>query len=151
MNKPQKVHHGADELEKQFYDSFERADLEQMMAVWAPDDHRPVCIHPHGPRLIGRTDIEASWKQILKQSPYMRLDIELIEQFQQKNLAIHYVNEHIYLGKRTVPEFTIIATNVYRLTADGWRIVLHHASSSLNSPDDAREQQKHKDAELTLH
>lgn len=146
---------GASKIEIEFYQSFEQADLEQMIATWATDDHYPACIHPHGPRLLGREEIKKSWKRILEKSPHLRLDIELIQQVEQNDLTIRYVNEHIYLDQQTVPEFTVLATNVYQLTDDGWRLVLHHASpgpeSLSHARDQIRQQQNQDNEGLILH
>jgi hypothetical protein len=38
------------------------------------------------------------------------------------------VHEHIRLGKDSQHQPPVIATNVYRLTDNGWRMVMHHAS-----------------------
>ena len=41
------------DAEQAFYAAFQKADLAEMMQVWADDDSI-VCIHPMGPRLDGR-------------------------------------------------------------------------------------------------
>ena len=46
------------EAEAAFYEAFEKADIDEMMAVWA-DDVDVVCVHPMGPRLEGRDAIRA--------------------------------------------------------------------------------------------
>ena len=41
-----------DDVEAQFYEALQQADLDKLMAVWADDDEI-VCVHPGGPRVIG--------------------------------------------------------------------------------------------------
>lgn len=116
-----------EKAEAAFYSAFEICDLEAMMAVWC-DDKEAVCIHPHGPRLTGSREIRDGWRQIMAHSPRIRFKVDDLHTIQNADLAIHLVNEDIHVGDTEEPDFTILATNVYRRTADGWRIVLHHAS-----------------------
>ena len=116
-----------EQAEKAFYTAFESADLEAMMSVWSKDDDI-ICVHPHGPRLAGQAEIRDSWRQILGNSPRMCFRIDSLNSVTSGGLAIRFVNENIYVGANVEPGFTILATNVYRRTAEGWRIILHHAS-----------------------
>jgi len=42
--------------------------------------------------------------------------------------VIRIVREYLVIGQETEPRPPILATNVYRKEAGGWRMVLHHAS-----------------------
>ncbi|MEY4140485.1 MAG: hypothetical protein RLZZ371_2667, partial [Pseudomonadota bacterium] len=55
--------------------------------------------------------------------------------------SVHSVRERIELLTAEGPvEAVVIATNVYHKTAQGWRLVAHHASpGSANEPDDITE------------
>lgn len=116
-----------EQAETAFYSAFETADLEAMMAVWSKDENI-VCIHPHGPRLTGTEEVRDSWRQILANSSRMSLRIDSLNAVISHEIAIRFVNEHIRVGSSVAPEFTILATNVFQRTADGWRMILHHAS-----------------------
>ena len=59
------------EAEQAFYDAFQRADLDAMMAVWA-EDEEVFCIHPGGPRLTGLEKIRESFRQIFRSEVSMR-------------------------------------------------------------------------------
>ncbi|HXZ95937.1 MAG TPA: nuclear transport factor 2 family protein, partial [Burkholderiales bacterium] len=50
------------DAEAAFYEAFESADLDAMMAVWA-EDEEVVCVHPSGPRLTGIAQVRESWRQ----------------------------------------------------------------------------------------
>lgn len=125
MNKPELT--TPEKAESAFYSAFESANLEAMMAVWSSDENI-VCVHPHGPRLIGTAEIRDSWRQILANSPPMSLRVDRLNSVSSDELAIRFVNEHIHIGSSVQPEFTILTTNVFQRTEQGWRIILHHAS-----------------------
>jgi len=125
MNEPEL--NTPEQAESAFYSAVESANLEAMMAVWSSDENI-VCVHPHGPRLIGTAEIRDSWRQILANSPRMSVRVDSLNSVSSEGLAIRFVNEHIHIGSRVQPEFTILATNVFQRTEDGWRMILHHAS-----------------------
>lgn len=113
--------------EEAFYRAMHKADLELMMAVWAEDDNIS-CVHPGGQRLDGRAAVRQSFEQILEASPGMEFRLTDVSHYYDQNLAVHVLHEHIRLGQDSRFQPPIIATNVYRLTASGWRMVMHHAS-----------------------
>lgn len=143
-----------DQAEAAFYAAFERRDLKAMMAVWS-DDNDIACIHPHGPRLVGSDQIRDSWRQIMAHSPPMRFKVNELNTISDQELAVRFVNEHIHVGEGAEPEFTVLATNVYRRTPDGWRMVLHHASptpeSLQNIADDDSVEEDEATGEVTVH
>jgi ketosteroid isomerase-like protein len=127
---PKKLFQSPNECEAAFYDAFERADIKLMMAVWA-DEPGIVCIHPQGPRLAGLTAIRESFTEIFSHGPRNVVKVSELRQHQSQTLAIHSVYETFVAqppaneGDRSIP---LLATNVYLLTPNGWRMVLHHAS-----------------------
>jgi uncharacterized protein (TIGR02246 family) len=129
------------DAEAAFYAAFSRKDLEAMMAVWdeAPD---VVCVHPMGDALLGREAIRASWEAIFRHGPDMTFMVEERSRTQQGAFAVHVVHEHIREGRATSRP-PIIATNVYRLTPGGWRMVLHHGSPPARSGEPAPRQTMH--------
>jgi ketosteroid isomerase-like protein len=61
--------------------------------------------------------------------------------------AVHNVLEKIQVMTEEGPrEAYVIATNVYHKTAQGWRLVAHHAS-----PGTPREMQELSDTPVVLH
>jgi len=117
----------AEAAEAAFYDAFEGRDLEAMMAVW-DDGDAVVCVHPVGQRLEGKDAIRQGWQAIFGADRPLRLTIGERRCMLAETLAVHVVHEHITTGRDPVTHPPVIATNVYRLTAGGWRMVLHHAS-----------------------
>jgi uncharacterized protein (TIGR02246 family) len=123
-----------EDAESAFYEAFENADIEAMMAVW-DNEGEIACIHPMGPRLTGYDEIRSTWKAVFRNSPVMRFELRQTQVFQDPTLSIHVVYEHIFVKGESEPRPPMIATNVYRLTSSGWRLILHHASPSPDGAD----------------
>ncbi len=118
-----------EDAEKAFYDAFARADVQAMMDVWA-DDEAIECVHPTGARLSGRRAVKESWQAIFSNFPGIEFHIDARSRFDSGGMTIHVVHEHIRVGRADEFGPPVIATNAYRLTDNGWRMVLHHASPS---------------------
>lgn len=112
--------------EDAFYAAFAKGDLGDMMQVWAFDDHI-ACVHPLSTRLRGREAVARGWQQIFARSPRLRFEVQESQQFEGADVAVHVVHEHIAIANAP-PNAPVIATNVYRLFAGSWHMVLHHAS-----------------------
>ncbi|MCK7580734.1 MAG: nuclear transport factor 2 family protein [Chromatiales bacterium] len=115
--------------EEAFYRAMQKGDLQTMMAVWAEDDNIS-CVHPGGPRLEGRAAVRASFERILAASPGMQFRLSDLSQYYDRNLAVRVLHENIRLGKDSHFQPPVVTTNIYRLTDNGWRMVMHHASST---------------------
>jgi uncharacterized protein (TIGR02246 family) len=113
--------------EAAFYRSFEEGRLGAMLEVWATDDDI-LCVHPVGPALKGRAEIAAGWRGILSGSKRMRFRVEVITRFHSETLAVHIVHEYITVEGEGTEHPPVVATNIYRHSNDGWRMVEHHAS-----------------------
>jgi ketosteroid isomerase-like protein len=116
------------EAEAAFYRAFEQTNLADMVNVW-DDAGDVVCVHPMSGALRGARAVAESWREIFAGEVNMRFGIEEIQISRIGSLAIHIVKEHIEVpgGKAVAP---MTATNVYRETPNGWRMILHHASPS---------------------
>ena len=116
-----------DAAEDAFYDAFERRDFDTMANVW---DHEAdvSCIHPGGPRLDDIDTILESWRAIFGGSQRLRFERVGVARTAGTEVAVHCLYEVIRFGRRFEHHGTVIATNVYRRTQHGWRMVLHHAS-----------------------
>ncbi|HJX18327.1 MAG TPA: nuclear transport factor 2 family protein [Acidiferrobacterales bacterium] len=120
--------------EEAFYRALHKCDLDLMMAVWDEDENIS-CVHPGGQRLEGRAAVRQSWELIFAHSSGMAIHLSDESRYEDQNLTVHVVHEHIRLGKDTQYQSPVIATNIYRLADKGWRMVMHHASPTrLASP-----------------
>lgn len=116
-----------DQAEAAFYAAFERRDLDAMMAVWA-DDENIACIHPMTVPLTGRGAVRIGWQSIFQAAGRFRMQIETLSLQQVGDVVIHCVKEYLTIGDEANPRPPILATNVYRRDAHGWRMWLHHGS-----------------------
>ena len=113
--------------EAAFYDAFERRDLDAMAGVW---DHEAAvsCIHPGGPRLDDIGAILDSWRAIFEGGQRLRFERAGVAPTAGADVAVRCLYEVIRFGERFEQQGTVVATNVYRRTAHGWKMVIHHAS-----------------------
>lgn len=117
----------ADDVEAQFYDALQSGDLDRMMAVWADDDET-VCVHPGGARVVGPAAIRASFEAIFGNGGVPAVP-EQVHRMQGLGLSVHHLVERVQvLGPQGASVAYVVATNVYLHTAQGWRMVAHHAS-----------------------
>ncbi|TAL14270.1 MAG: DUF4440 domain-containing protein [Frankiales bacterium] len=116
------------------YQAFETADVDRMAAVW--DDVDPdalVCVHPGWPMLRGRDHVLRSWSAVMAGTDYI--------QFFLTDVAISVLGDTavVTCTENVLTEVTedgsgagsVVATNVLRRRADGWRVQVHHGSPVL--------------------
>lgn len=113
--------------EAAFYAAFEARSLDAMMAVWADSDD-VACIHPLTAPLNGRAAVAAGWRSMFEAAGRFRVQVETVHELRAPGEVIRIVREYLVIGQETEPRPPILATNVYRQQADGWHMVLHHAS-----------------------
>jgi ketosteroid isomerase-like protein len=134
-----------DDVEAQFYEALQRGDIERLMAVWSDDDE-VVCVHPGGPRVVGHGAIRATFEAIFANGA-IPVRFEKMKRVESAGCAVHNLLERVDIqtaeGAQTA---WVIATNVYLKTAQGWRLVAHHAS-----PGSSRELPEIVEAPSTLH
>lgn len=113
--------------EAAFYKALEAADTALMQAVW---DEGPdlVCVHPMWPELHGHRAIFAAWRRMFAAGPHLTVSTVPVLQRCDGDLATHVVHEQLALRGDENQQPPVVATNVYRHTAGGWRMILHHAS-----------------------
>ena len=116
-----------EDTEAQFYEALQQGDVERLMTLWADDDE-VACIHPGGPRVHGAAAIRASFEAIFANGGIPVVP-EQVHRLQALGSAVHHLAERISIQTSEGPRTAwVLATNVYLKTAQGWRLVLHHAS-----------------------
>ena len=117
----------ADDVEAAFYDALREADIEKLMACWADEDEI-ACVHPGGPRVVGATAIRATFEAMFANGG-IRAWPERLRKVEALGSAVHHLIERVEVPSPQGPRKAwVIATNVYQKTAQGWRLVAHHAS-----------------------
>ncbi len=116
-----------DDVEAQFYEALQQGNLARLMAIWADDDEI-VCVHPGGPRVVGPAAISATFEAIFASNP-IPLVPEQVHRLHSVSCAVHHLVERISVRTDEGEQVAfVLATNVYLKTAQGWRMVAHHAS-----------------------
>jgi ketosteroid isomerase-like protein len=116
-----------DDIEQAFYDALHNADIQQLMACWAEEDDI-VCVHPGGPRIIGAGAIRSVFETMFANGSVQAYP-ERIHKIESLACAVHHLVERVeVMGPKGPQQAWVIATNVYQKTAQGWRMVAHHAS-----------------------
>ncbi len=134
-----------DDVETQFYEALQRGDIERLMAVWSDDDEI-VCVHPGGPRVVGPAAIRATFEAIFANGA-IPVRPEKLKRIEGAGCAVHNLVERVDIAtSEGLQTAWVITTNVYVKTAQGWRLVAHHAS-----PGSPRELPDIVDGSTTLH
>ncbi|WP_338845118.1 nuclear transport factor 2 family protein [Massilia sp. W12] len=124
------------QAEAAFYAAIERRDLDALMQVWEDSDII-LCIHPGDGRLLGRAEIRDSFGAIFA---YGRRHLVPREAHVQNlgDVVIHNLTEDFSGATIEDAEMAMRATNVYRRSEHGWRMVLRQVSlQALDLLDDA--------------
>ncbi len=117
----------ADDIEAAFYEALQTADIDRLMACWADDDEI-VCVHPGGPRVVGSVAIRATFEAIFSNGT-IRAWPEQVRSVEAMASVVHNLLERVEVLTESGPaQAYVLATNVYHKTAQGWRMVAHHAS-----------------------
>lgn len=135
----------ADDIEAAFYEALQSGDIDKLMACWADEDDI-VCVHPGGSRLLGAGAIRTAFEAMFAHGS-IRAHAEKVRKVESMGASLHSVLERIEVMTEEGPRHAyVIASNVYHKTAQGWRMVAHHAS-----PGTPREMQEISDSPQVLH
>ncbi len=146
-----KIFPTAQDAENAFYEALENADLESMMLVWAEDEDI-LCVHPTGARLSGQDAVRRSWAEIFSGGARARVHVTQQVTVSAMMMEVHSVQENFAAAAaesrgeqgsdgRPAP---IVATNVYLRTAEGWRMIVHHASPAPGRAEPLPREASHK-------
>ena len=134
-----------DEIELELYAALQAGDIERLMAVWSDDDEIS-CVHPGGSRIVGAAAIRASCEAMFANGR-IAAEPQQVRRVESHSGAVHSVIERVRVQAAQGEQFAwVVATNVYMKSAEGWRLVAHHAS-----PGSATEPEELAEAASTLH
>lgn len=120
------------------YDAFEAGDIDLMGAVWLDDDG-VVCVHPGSPPVRGRGAVLRSWSVIMANTTYIQFVLTDVQVQVTGDTAVVTCGENMLTGLPVTEADPTpglaggraVATNVFRRTPSGWRLLVHHASPVL--------------------
>jgi ketosteroid isomerase-like protein len=124
------AHEELREMNERFYRALETLDLAAMERVWL-DERWVRCIHPGGDVLVGWENVRESWQRIFEDTPWIRVTATQVEVEVFGDVALVGCAENITTGSDgDVGVAVAQATNLFKRTPDGWRMIHHHASSA---------------------
>ncbi len=113
-----------------FYEAIGRGDLKTLMSVWS-EEEEVVCVHPTGQRMRGLQEVREGWQSVLTQG--LRVSVTPLHRWQTMVMAVHLVQETLYVGDDQTPHGPLFSTNVYMRGAHGWRLVSHHSTAAIDA------------------
>jgi ketosteroid isomerase-like protein len=116
------------EANERFYRALEALDLARMDGVWhhGPDVR---CVHPGWDALVGWDAVRASFDQIFASTGWIRVTATDISVQVIGDVGLVTCSENITATQDDDVGVAVAqATNVFRRTREGWRMILHHAS-----------------------
>lgn len=113
------------EANTDFYVAFARGDAAAMERLWS-QSASVTCIHPGWQALIGREAVMESWQAILASPPPVRCV--------GARAFLFGTNAHVicYEG---LGDGMLVATNLFVLEGDGWRMIHHQAGPTRTVQD----------------
>jgi ketosteroid isomerase-like protein len=124
------------------YEAMERGDFEALAGMWLEGDVS--CVHPGWPVLRGRGEVMRSYALIMANTDYIQFFLTDVEVSVQDDTALVTCTENILSGGPAEEDGElgplvgqlVVATNVFRRTADGWKVWSHHGSPVLAETQD---------------
>ena len=112
------------------YESLESADVDRMAGVWdEAEPDRLVCVHPGWPMLRGRAHVLRSFSAIMANTPYIQFFLTDVQVSVTHAAAVVTCTENILTAvEEQGSTGQVVATNVFVLRPDGWRLQVHHGS-----------------------
>ncbi|BAG20922.1 nuclear transport factor 2 family protein [Streptomyces griseus] len=128
-----------------FYEALERGDHDELSGRWLPGEDLTVsCVHPGWPVLTGRGDVLRSYALIMANTEYIQFFLTDVNISMTEDTALVTCTENILSGGPAeegdalgpLVGQLVVATNVFRRTADGWKLWSHHGSPVLTESDE---------------
>lgn len=118
-----------------FYKAFNARDLDAMKKVWSSHE-KVTCVHPGWVPLNGLEPIIDSWQGIFKNSGNMDIQITDVSVIISEGLAWVSCVEKLYtIVTHGVLASEVFSTNLFQLNEGSWKMIMHHASPTLSSPE----------------
>ncbi|MEU7737260.1 nuclear transport factor 2 family protein [Streptomyces griseus] len=128
-----------------FYEALERGDHDELSGRWLPGEDLTVsCVHPGWQVLTGRGDVLRSYALIMANTEYIQFFLTDVNISMTEDTALVTCTENILSGGPAeegdalgpLVGQLVVATNVFRRTADGWKLWSHHGSPVLTESDE---------------
>ena len=122
------------EANQAFYKAFEGLNIKAMEEVWVCAEHVK-CVHPGWPLLTGWAAVCKSWERIFANTESIQFILTDVQIQVSGRLGWVTLTENILSGVgENMSATSVLATNLFERTEDGWRMIHHHASHILQRP-----------------
>jgi hypothetical protein len=115
---------------ERFYHALETLDLAVMDDLWLHEGWVQ-CIHPGWEAIVGWEGVRRSFEEIFASTHWLRVTPTSVREVMLPGMGIVSCAENITLGAPGDLDMAVAhATNLFRMTHEGWKMVHHHASSA---------------------
>ena len=113
---------------ERFYAAMNSLDVSEMDLVWM-DDASAICVHPGREAIYGYEHIRESWVMIFSVTDSMTIAASNERIMIEGRVAWVTCTEIIsMMTEEGLVAAAAQATNIFRLSGDDWRMIVHHAS-----------------------
>jgi ketosteroid isomerase-like protein len=116
-----------------FYEAIEHGDIDALQRLWLDGD-TAICVHPGLTPIHGHRAVLRSWAAVLAATPYLQFVLTDVTAKVSGHVAVVTCTENLLSAAEGMPDTVFagghaVATNVFRMDEDGWRLWVHHASA----------------------
>ncbi len=127
---PEQPQHALIRANEAFYEALENRRVEAMDALWLHEGWVR-CVHPGRDALVGWPAVRQSFEEIFSQTAWLHVTPTAVDVLVFGEIGVIACVENITIASEDQMGMTAAqATNIFRLTDGGWRMMHHHASTA---------------------
>ena len=115
-------------VNENFYQAFNRGDLNLMQSVWAHNES-VVCIHPGWEVIRGFDGVIKSWESIFVGSENLEIKLSDIKVTDGGMIWVSCQENLYIISPEGVMTSRVYASNIFQQVDGEWKMILHHASN----------------------
>ncbi|WP_316367999.1 YybH family protein [Candidatus Thiodiazotropha sp. CDECU1] len=120
------------DAEDAYYDAIEEKDLQALMAVW-DESEDVLCLLPMMAAQRGKEAISKVWDPLMQGDIGLDIQTKHLAWIETPELAIHLVEE-LVKGPGQTEAQPVYATNIFRKSGLGWKLLMHQNSPTPPPP-----------------
>ncbi|MEW8658677.1 MAG: nuclear transport factor 2 family protein [Candidatus Thiodiazotropha endolucinida] len=120
------------DAEDAYYDAIEEKDLQAFMEVWE-ECEEVLCLLPMMTAQRGKDAIRKLWEPLMQSDVSLDIQTKHLAWVETPEIAIHLIEELVKNPAQDEPQ-PVYATNIFRKTGAGWRLLMHQNSPTPPPP-----------------